>query len=355
MIKNPQPTPPSIHSAVFKQTAHDFIVTEMMNVEFSHDGEHCWFYIHKINLNTQFVAKLLAQWANINTGDVGFSGLKDRRASTYQWFSLRLPKKALPDGDFEQFAKDFLNDDESLSVLDKQWHNKKLNLGTHKHNHFNITLKNVMGDKHAIDEQLTHIQQTGIPNYFGHQRFGIEQNNIEHAKDFFAKLLESPKPYKPHKKDLQKHGIYISTAKSLLFNAILAQRVSSNTWDKAMTGDVFNLNGTGSIFTSNIDDEITSRLNSQDIHPTIALFGVGELKHTADALALHQSVFDDPAFELFTKGLLKVGGKISHRATRLLISELSWQWQNDDLVLDFVLPKGTFATCVIDVLVHELG
>ncbi|WP_066805466.1 tRNA pseudouridine(13) synthase TruD [Moraxella oblonga] len=351
---NHQHIKPSISLATFKQLPTDFIVTELLDIEFSQKGEHCWFYIHKTNLNTAFVAKLLSQWANIPLSDIGFSGLKDRRASTYQWFSLRLPKQELPHTDFINFTKAHLNPDESLSIIKIVWHHKKLGRGTHKHNHFNITLRQVVGHRNDIEKQLNIIHHQGIPNYFGHQRFGIEQSNIEHTKQFFEQLLSTDKPYKPNKKDVQKHGMYISVAKSLLFNAILSKRVNLNCWDKPIEGDVFNLNGTGSIFTSSIDDDIIKRMADKDIHPTILLFGTGDIKHTDDSLALHQDIFNLPQFDIFIKGLLKVNSKLSYRATRLLIQDLSWEWQDDNLVLDFILPSGTFATCVIDVLVDDV-
>ena len=351
---NPQPHLPSIEYAQYKSTAADFVVREIMTIEFTQQGEHLWLYIQKTNLNTLFVAKLLSKWANIALRDVGYSGLKDRRAVTYQWFSLRIPKGHLPKTSFQEFAKSHICHDETISVLQQYWHNKKLNRGTHKHNHFCITLKNVIGDKHIIDEHLAVIKNKGIPNYFGSQRFGIDGNNIKNAAIFFKKITENPQPYKPHKKDLETHSIYISTAKSIIFNALLTKRVTLKNWDSAVDGDVFNLDGTASIFTDDINQNIHQRLAIGDIHIAGILFGVGQTKSTSQAALIENDILSMPEFEIFQQGLLKVGTKLSYRSLRLIPKHLSWQWQDDGLILDFILPSGTFATSILVALVQTL-
>lgn len=349
-----RPFTPAIAHATFKHTPHDFIVKEIMDIEYTHDGEHLWLYVCKVGMNTAFVAKLLADWAGMGVRDVGYSGLKDRHAETYQWFSLRIPHRQMPDTDFHKFIKPHLQEHESLTILAQYWHNKKLNRGTHKFNEFTITLKQVSGDKTAIDEQLQSIQTTGVPNYFGEQRFGIDGNNIDKTKLFFEKLLASNKPYKPFKKELDKHSIYISTAKSVIFNALLSKRVALGNWDKAVAGDVFNLDGTGSIFTSAIDGEIIQRINDKDIHPTAPLFGVGEMRNADESLAIYDNMLNQEVFNIFKQGLLKVNTKLSYRPLRLCVHELDWHWQDDDLALKFVLPSGAFATSVLFAICEDL-
>lgn len=102
---NIQPLNPAISSAKFKQTADDFMVKEILDIEFDGTGEHLWLFIKKSHVNTAFVVKLLSDWANIKPSDIGFSGLKDRHATTYQWFSLRIPQKTLPQIAFNDFIQ----------------------------------------------------------------------------------------------------------------------------------------------------------------------------------------------------------------------------------------------------------
>lgn len=182
----PNPYTATIQSATLKAAPQDFIVEELLDIDFSENGEHLWLHMQKTHLNTAYVAQLLAKWAEIPTHDVSYSGLKDRHAVTSQWFSLRLPKKAAPETDFLMFAKNWLNAEENICILGQHWHTKKLQRGTHKFNRFIITLHNVVGDKQAIEEQLEQIKTRGIPNYFGEQRFGQDDNNIVTALEFFA-------------------------------------------------------------------------------------------------------------------------------------------------------------------------
>lgn len=345
------PYTPTITQATFKGCADDFFVHEMMEIDFDGQGEHCWFFIQKTNLNTAFVTELLAKWANIPSKDIGFSGLKDRRAVTKQWFSLRLPKKTLPDESFADFAKPLLKDDETLTVLAWHWHSKKLNRGTHKANRFIITLKDVQGDKTAINAQLHTIKQRGVPNYFGEQRFGKDGDNLPKALSFFEKLLATDKSYRPHKKDRNKHALYISVAKSAIFNALLSRRVLMKCWDTPINGDVFNLDGTGSVFCADIDDTIMARLHAGDIHPAGMLYGTGKRLSDMQALSLENETLTQ--FDTFVRGLDKIDTKCSYRALRLLVRDFEWTWQNDDLTLQFVLPTGSFATSVLSAMMKN--
>ncbi|WP_228157705.1 tRNA pseudouridine(13) synthase TruD [Moraxella bovis] len=156
-----RPFAPAIISADFKTYPTDFIVKELMTVDFSGQGEHLWVHVCKVGMNTAFVAKLLADWAGIAMRDVGYSGLKDRHAQTYQWFSLRLPKRGMPALEFDECVKNHLKEGESLTLIAHHWHDKKLHRGTHKANAFTITLRQVAGEISAINAQLTHIKQAG--------------------------------------------------------------------------------------------------------------------------------------------------------------------------------------------------
>ena len=96
------PATPAAHGGPFGKALlragfEDFRVTEIMNVVPEGEGEHLWLEIEKTDWNTEDVALWLAKQAGIHRLAVGYSGLKDRRAVTRQWFSLHLPGKADPD------------------------------------------------------------------------------------------------------------------------------------------------------------------------------------------------------------------------------------------------------------------
>ncbi|WP_230655873.1 tRNA pseudouridine(13) synthase TruD [Psychrobacter sp. I-STPA10] len=352
----PQPTKASIVSAHYKQSAEDFIVNEILNIDFSEEGEHLWLYIEKRGMNTTFVANALADWANISRRDVGYSGLKDRHAITRQWFSLRLPKRQLP---ATSFTLDEPEKSEYAKVLDTHWHNKKLNRGTHKYNEFILTLRDVMGDKQQIEAQLTHIAKHGVPNYFGEQRFGIAGRNIAQALEWFEHGTINGRP-SHGKKNRDTQSILLSAARSLIFNQILAARIVNDTWQTGMDGDAFNLNGSGSIFaTECMDETLKQRLAEGDIHPTAVMWGKNNDKVQGSVKDLEQHIV--ASSELLTRlanGIENQGIKASRRALRLPLTKLTWQWQDDStktnetlLVLNFCLPTGSYATSVLSALI----
>ncbi|WP_296202827.1 tRNA pseudouridine(13) synthase TruD [Psychrobacter sp. UBA3962] len=358
-----QPTPAPICSARFKQAAADFQVDELLEVELSGAGEHLWLLIKKSGMNTSFVAVQLAKWAKIPSRDVGYSGLKDRQAVTTQWFSLRIPKGELPESRFDDFITANLNSEsESVQVLKKAWHSKKLNRGTHKANKFVIRLTDIeLNPKVAAttakaDEILTVISKAGVPNYFGEQRFGRQGNNIASVLEWFEQgTINGRKPHPKKSRDLQ--SLLLSSARSAIFNQIVSTRVEQNCWDKALEGDVFNLNGSGSVFSvEQIDQEIQQRLASGDIHPTAPLWGIKNDKVGGAAKALEQQVVaQNTILQRLAQGLEKKELKTMRRATRLPVNDLSWTWPDEQsLILQFTLPTGTFATSVLASLVTDL-
>lgn len=367
----PQPVQPPLKRANYKTYATDFIVNEILPLAFTDEGEHLWLHIQKSGMNTAYLATLLSEWAEIPLRDVGYSGLKDRHAVTTQWFSLRIPKKQLPT---TEFAPVDIGDNESVTILAQHWHNKKLNRGTHKVNEFIITLRNIEFEsldnetseqvpiaKQRIEQHLKTLSENGVPNYFGPQRFGRNGNNVREALALFARPLREarPQPKKSKRKRAprEQNTMELSAARSLIFNEILAARVNDGSWNHGLDGDVFNLDGSGSIFTSEtMDDTLQARLASGDIHPTGVLWGTGNDKVSANAATIeYDTVQNNPLLTQLAKGLETRDIKAQRRALRLPIEALSWKWENDQtLVLSFTLTTGSFATSVLAGLVQQL-
>ena len=377
--KLPQPTQSPLKQATYKAHATDFVVNEILPLDFTGEGEHLWLHIEKLGINTAYLAKLLSEWAEIPLRDVGYSGLKDRHALTTQWFSLRLPKKQLPES---EFAPVDIGANESLTILAQQWHNKKLNRGTHRANQFIITLRDIQfadleatvseqdlsakkSDKSAVEQHLANISTTGVPNYFGPQRFGRNGNNVREALALFARPVPEsrPNPKKSKRKQAprEQNSMELSAARSLIFNEILAARVRDGSWNTGLAGEVFNLNGSGSIFASEVmDDTLQARLASGDIHPTAVLWGVGNDKVSGAAATIENIIVQkSPLLSQLAAGLEKRDIKAQRRALRLPIEKVNWEWQDADnelsLVLSFTLTTGSFATSVLSSLVQNLS
>jgi len=365
----PQPMKPPIKQALYKAKPEDFVVNERLEVDFTGQGEHLWLHIKKSGINTAYLAKLLSEWADIPLRDVGYSGLKDRQALTTQWFSLRLPKKQKPDSDF---APVDIKEHETVKIIAEHWHNKKLNRGTHNANQFVITLRDIefakdqtLGDKSSVEQHLQTISKTGVPNYFGPQRFGFGGNNIREALNLFARPLKSTSSAKKKNKRKsalrEQNSMELSAARSLIFNQILAARVQDGSWNTGLNGEVFNLNGSGSIFASeHMDETLQARVASGDIHPTAVMWGAGNDKVAGDAAELENTVVQqDALLAALATGLEQREVKAQRRALRLPVEDLSWRWADEQdeeqtLVLSFTLTTGSFATSVLASVVEHL-
>lgn len=323
-------TSPGLTGAI-RTYPEDFQVDEKFSFEPSGEGEHALLHIKKIDTNTDWLSRQIAQLADVKKVDVSYAGLKDRNAVTTQWFSVWLPGK--PDPDWSQLNS------ENVEILHTIRHNRKLRRGSLRGNQFNLIIRDIEGDASDLEQRMNIIKQNGVPNYFGEQRFGIDGQNIKKAEIMFGGKRE---------KDRFKRSIYLSAARSVMFNDVLSQRVEMNKWASGLPGDVMLLDNSHSYFLATIiDDEITRRLIEHDIHPSGPLWGRGELL-SKDIVAELESKLPSK-FEIFDVGLKNARLDQDRRALRLSVKELDWRYEEDNklLYLSFFLPAGGYATSVL--------
>ncbi len=323
--------------ALFRHLPEDFFVDEQLGFELTGEGEHLWLQVEKTGLNTMDVVNKLSELSGVKARDIGFAGLKDKQAVTRQWFSIKTSK----DFGNEDFGKD-----SKLKVLAQSRNAKKLRRGSHHSNQFRIHLRQIQGDLSELQSNKK-LGAMGVPNYFGLQRFGKEGANLEQAKSLLNGTLNRCSRFK--------QGLYLSAARSFLFNQVLASRVRENTWNDYVAGDVMSLEGSASVFLSEKDDaQLASRLAEGDIHPTGPLWGKGNLKCQDDVQELEVSIAKK--FPEFTALLEVAGLKQERRALRLKPENLSLMANGaDELVVEFSLPKGGYATSVLRELVDAPG
>ena len=321
--------------ARIRTTPDDFRVDELDAFEASGSGEHLLLTIEKRGMNTAFAAKCIAQWAGVAESAIGQAGMKDRHALTVQRFSVWLPKKVGPDIDALQ------SDD--LRVLGHAWHSRKLPRGALAGNRFRLVLRGVEGGRGAIDARLQRMATQGVPNYFGEQRFGRGGGNVAKAIAMFA----------GGRARREERSMLLSAARSELFNRLLDARVADATWNAALEGEVWMLDGSRSVFGPElVTADLQARLESFDIHPSGPLWGQGDLRSTGDAAACELHALESDTALRLRAGLEKAGLKQERRALRLRPDALEWEWPgNDALVLAFSLPPGCYATTVL----RELG
>lgn len=322
--------------AMLKASAEDFQVDELLDIPLSGTGEHLWLWIEKRQLNTEEVARLLARAAKVPFKNVSYAGLKDRQALTSQWFSVHLPGKEVELSSVES---------ERLRILQATRHTRKLQRGAHKANGFRIRLTQLTTDRDKITERLKHIQRSGVPNYFGVQRFGRNGANVQHAVHC-AERQELPTQRNVRSR-------LLSTARSIIFNRILAARVADGSWQQAQLGDLLTFTQSRSHFLAAAQELLDPRLQELDLHPSGALWGRGELATQAQVLSLEQRVADNHA--ALCRWLEQAGLKQERRILRLPVAELSWCYPDENtLELRFNLPVGCYATAVIREIVELL-
>ncbi|MFW5453254.1 tRNA pseudouridine(13) synthase TruD [Thioalkalivibrio sulfidiphilus] len=324
-------TAPPLFQARIRTRPEDFIVEELSAADPDGQGEHVWVLLEKTGCNTEHAARCLARAANVARSAVGYAGLKDRHAVTTQWFSVQLPGKDAPDWS-AQLGPEF-------RVLRAERHSRKLKTGYLLGNRFRLTLRECRGDLAGLEQRLEQIRSHGVPNYFGPQRFGREGANLDKARAMFEGKMRV--------RDRKLAGLYLSAARSELFNRVLARRVEQGNWCRALPGDVMILDGSRSHFLAEaVDAALDERLRIGDVHPSGPLWGKGELATRGEVAALEQAVAE--AEPVFAQGLAQAGLKQERRALRMRVNGLSHQWLDDEtLVLAFELPPGGYATMVL--------
>ncbi|MEJ1296871.1 MAG: tRNA pseudouridine(13) synthase TruD [Candidatus Sedimenticola sp. (ex Thyasira tokunagai)] len=317
-------------SGLIRLQPEDFLVDEITVVESDGEGEHLLLQIEKRNSNTEWVAGQLARHADVPRRDVSYAGQKDRHAVTRQWFSVRLAGKPEPDWRLLETT--------DLKILQTARHGKKLRIGVLKGNRFVIKVREYRGDVAALETCLTRLAKKGMPNYYGEQRFGREGNNLASAAALFRGELKRLKR--------QKRGIYLSAARSLLFNRVVAARVAAGTWDTPLVGERMILAGSQSSFlASEIDEDILRRCRTMDIHTSAPLWGKGDVMTSGVVAELEAQEL--AADGLFREGLERFGLKMERRAMRAAVNDLQWDIKGDQLILQFSLSKGSFATSLL--------
>lgn len=322
---------------VIRATPEDFEVRELLGFEAEGQGPHALLLVRKRGANTEWVARELGRHAGCRPFDVGFAGLKDRNAVTTQYFTVPRGKRA---------AAAFVGvAGEGYEVLSAAEHHRKLPRGALAGNAFTIVVRDFRCDPEVFAARWQALSEGGVPNYFGAQRFGRDAGNLE------AVWRAAASGGAPRGAD---RGFVLSAARSLMFNAVLAERVERGTWNTLLAGDVANLDGRGSVFAVTEPDEtLAARCAALEVHPTAPLPGVDEPLTGGDVRALEERVAARFAEALAVIRAAKMSGE--RRATRLRVRDAGYDYDGTTLRLRFSLDAGSFATTVLREIVADAG
>ena len=325
-------------AAGFKTQPDDFRVAELLPFEPEGDGPHFLFEIEKRDVNTLDAVSQVANTLGVSRRQIGYSGLKDRFAVTRQWLSV--PADGVDAARLEHMST------AQWHVRQVARHRRKLRVASHRHNRFEITLRQVANtgqQRDEVDNRLDTISRLGVPNYFGPQRFGNDGANLRRALALFEKR---------QRRGRTQERFAVAAARAFLFNLIVSTRVADASWNRLIDGDAVMLNGSNSWFpVDRLGAGDEQRVLDQDLHPSGAMWGCGERITTGEAGAIEARAAE--AVDQLAAGLEQRGLKQERRALRLSVRDLSWQWQDRNVQLVFVLTKGGFATAVLRELVSH--
>lgn len=277
----------------------DFQVTETLAFEPAGAGEHLYLFVAKRGLTTREAQRALAAQAGVAPVDVGYAGMKDKRAVARQWFSIRRPQR-------EKFTADG-----RLTVLASAWHGRKLHRGELRGNRFRIRIREASG---PVVANLERLRRDGAPNYFGPQRFGADGGNVARA----VAWLDGGRP--PVSRFLR--GLHLSSLRSFIFNEVLAVRVADGTWRTPLPGEA-----------------LTHRRASGP------LWGRGRLPGDGAARCLEAEVAGEHG--AIAEALEHVGLRHERRPLSVAPDGLAWRSDGHGLVVEFSLPPGAYATSVL--------
>jgi tRNA pseudouridine13 synthase len=374
--------------------ASDFFVEEMPLYLPCGSGEHLYLTVEKQGLTTFDLLNKVAAQFDVNERDLGYAGLKDARAVTRQTISV--PGVRTEEGLALNIP--------GVSVLSAHLHTNKLRPGHLAGNRFRIRILNA--DKQALKRAeaiLGVLQDLGVPNRFGRQRFGVLGNShrvgrfllqkdlkaavdeiigvpevITHPgwksaatayreKDYTRAIASCPRHCRNERQLLERllkgdsHAqavyamprkllrLYLSAYQSSLFDRILLMRLDSI--EKLWHGDLAYKHVNGACFSVKDPALEQNRADQFEISPSGPLYGFKVQLAGGQAGLLEQALLDKEQLCLedfrLGRGLSMEGAR---RPLRVPLSDPQVKAVTSALEISFQLPKGSFATAAL----HEI-
>lgn len=376
----------------YKETPEDFQVEEIPLYPCSGEGEHLYLWIEKSGISTRKLVQQLIRQLALKEHQIGYAGLKDSRALTRQMISIPAgSEKKLSDLRLRQ-----------ARIIRSQRHGNKLRLGHLAGNRFRIRLTDTHAD--ALERARATLDQLcreGVPNLFGEQRYGVLGNSAQlgmslltdEYQQFCQQLLGDPELIRdpgwkaaatfyragkleealrtlPHQmRDEQRllnqllRGLscrdavlslsrnllrlFLSAAQAELFDQLLQLRLPE--LGRLLDGDIAMKHANGACFLVASAMEEQQRADVFEISPTAPLFGTKVL--TAEGIPGRQEkqLLANAGLSLECwnagQGLTMPGER---RVLRVPLTETSVKkYDNSSIILNFTLPKGSYATSVL--------
>lgn len=376
-----------------KQRPEDFFVQEIPLYEPTGQGEHVYCEIEKLGMTTFEAIDRLAEALQIDPRDIGYAGLKDSNALTRQTFSIA--------GVTESAVMEL-----HLPRISVKWaarHGNKLRLGHLRGNRFAVKIRDVNPtDVVKLSPLIRHLQDRGMPNYFGEQRFGRRGNNHllgaallrgddagvmklllgspdpalddprqRSAREAFdrndpalamklwprsggaerrilARLIKTKNPAVAVRAVEQRvRRLWVSALQSEMFNQVVAKRI--NSLDCLMSGDLAEKHDNGAVFRVADAAAEQPRCDAFQISPTGPLIGYRMTLPQGEPLRIEEEIFSAHGIapsDFRVAGRHKIKG--ARRALRARPTDVELAGGVDEhgtyITVAFTLPAGSFAT-----------
>ena len=323
-----------------RNSYEDFYVEEIPEITPQGEGPNVWIWIEKVGRTTLDVLLDISRDLHISRKRMGFAGMKDKKALTRQWICI---SNMDSESQLEEIInlEDNIRNTKFLKVVRGQ---KKLRMGQLIGNKFKIIIKDIPfnDDIKSLEdavirarEILKQLEHTGVPNYFGWQRFGkprstthlvgeaLIQNDLKKAVDTYIGHptdKESPETYKARVaydennlkeslnlmhgamryekmmlkeliKDLDKYDqlndesykkalhalpkplsrMFVHAYQSYLFNEVVSRRVEMGI-NKYIEGDII-IDNEEKIIRDKTNQEYQELIDNFQAHPTSPLYG----------------------------------------------------------------------------------
>jgi tRNA pseudouridine13 synthase len=323
-----------------KHGPEDFEVEEIPAYEPSGAGPFLYLWVEKRATGAEYFVRHIARRLEIQVGEVGTAGLKDRHAVTRQWVSV--PERA--EGRLAGL------DGEGVRVLRVSRHTNKLRPGHLRGNRFRVLIRDPDAEAGPRPEAIVvQLRESGLPNFYGPQRFGHEG---ETARVGLALLRREPPPEfasgrKPNLRSPFLRKLALSAAQAAVFNHYLGRRLADGLFRRVLPGDVLAKWPFGGMFVAANVPREQERFERRETVTAGPIFGrktfpaAGEAA-AREAAALADFGLDPGAFAGF--GKLVQG---TRRQNLVYPGDLAAAFDPEGVRLSFTLPAGSYATVLL--------
>jgi tRNA pseudouridine13 synthase len=321
---------PGLGGAI-KAAPEHFEVEEILPYAPCGEGEHVFITLRRISWNTDDVAAELARCFGLKRIDIGWGGRKDKQALTTQTFSVHLPlhmaiaeiRKRLSDLPFE--------------IIDVVRHRNKIRTGHVAANRFRILLSDVTPQQLAPAQAIcAALLSSGLPNFFGEQRFGIDMGNIDRCLRFWDRR-------RPQRS--REDAFMVSVLQSALFNLWLCERMARGEYRTILPGDIAQKTDTGGLFVVRDTTEAVERFSRGAIVYTGPMFGAKMM--WAEDLEAEHEIRTLSALGMTPDDFKRLKSPGTRRPAMLHLDDLGIEPAPNGLRFAFTLPSGAYATIVM--------